>query len=45
MTRATIDEVAFHGIHEGAGSRGLVQARQSLHPRLSLASGQTELVP
>jgi hypothetical protein len=44
MTRATIDGVAFHGIHGGAGSRGLIRARWSLCPRLSLASGEMELV-
>jgi hypothetical protein len=44
MTRATVYGVALHGIRGGAGSRGLVQARRILHPRLSLASGEAELV-
>ena len=45
MTRAKVDGVAFHGIRWGASSRGLVRARQSLRPWLSLALGETELTP
>jgi hypothetical protein len=45
MACATVDGVAFHGIHGGAGSRGRVQARWSLRPRLSSALGEVELAP
>jgi hypothetical protein len=45
MTCATVDEVPFHGIRGGASSRGLVRRRRSFRPRLSLASGETELAP
>jgi hypothetical protein len=45
MTRATANGVAFHKIRGGAGSQGMVQARRSLRPRLSLASSEMELAP
>jgi hypothetical protein len=44
MTHAIVDGVAFHGIRVGVGSRGRVQARRSLRPRLSYASEEAELV-
>jgi hypothetical protein len=40
-----IDRVASCGIRRGAGSRGQARARQSLYPRASSASGETEFVP
>jgi hypothetical protein len=45
MVCAIVDGVAFHGIRGGASSRGRVQARRSLRPRLSSASGEVELAP
>jgi hypothetical protein len=45
LTCATIGGVVACGICGGAGSRGRALARRRQHPRMSTASGETEIAP
>jgi hypothetical protein len=45
LTCAIVNGVVVCGIRDGAGSRGLAQARRRRFPRASPVSGEAEMVP